>query len=102
MLFLWGLSLHAAEAQKATVPPKGLAGASKIGAQKVHEGVVSERIQKDPFLYLRIGEQWFAIVDEKTEKGIKIKLLEQSRLSNFYSKQLNKTFKVLIFAKMIK
>ncbi len=79
------------------VPPSGPAGQAKLKAAVFHEGVASEVIRKDQFSYVRVGEDWYALVAADIRPGQRVKIEEQAVFNGFESKTLHRTFKKIIF-----
>lgn len=85
----------------AVVPPTGLAGASKVAPKKLFQGVIDEVIKREQFVYVRLGSDWFALVETPLSVGQKVKIDVQVAMDNFHSKQLNRTFSKLNFGKLV-
>ncbi|MES2503854.1 MAG: hypothetical protein V4534_03145 [Myxococcota bacterium] len=79
------------------LPPVGLAGSQKLQAAAKYRGAVKEVIEKEQFSYVRVGDNWFALVGVKLKKGEMVSIEEQAVFNNFQSKTLNRTFKKIIF-----
>ncbi len=84
------------------VPPSGPAGQAKLKAAVFHEGVASEVIRKDQFSYVRVGEDWYALVAADVRPGQRVKIEEQAIFNDFESKTLHRVFKKIIFGVLVK
>ena len=84
------------------VPPSGPAGQAKLKASTFREGVAKEVIRKDQFSYVRVGEDWYALVAADVRPGQRVKIEEQAVFNDFESKTLHRTFKKIIFGVLVK
>lgn len=100
VLVLLGLGCTKAS-EPESVPPVGLAGSAKVVPNKIHDGVISEVVEKDQFNYVRIDQTWFALVGTSLKVGQKVKIEAQVTFDNFHSKTLNRTFPKIIFGKLL-
>ncbi len=102
LIFLLLLSAACSKPQKPEpVPAVGLAGSDKISPNPIYEGLIDEVIERDQFDYVRIGQNWFALVGVSLKAGRQVKIEEQAVFDNFHSKTLNRTFQKIIFGKLV-
>lgn len=98
LLFVLGCSK---EKPIESVPPSGLAGSAKIASHQVYTGSVAEIIKRDQFVYVRLDQNWFALVGASLQVGQKVKIEEQAVFEDFHSKTLGRVFSKIIFGKLL-
>ncbi len=92
-LLLAALGVRAAE------PP-----AQPAAADSVAKGTVLEVLNVEDYAYLRLktdkGETWAAVAKAPVAKGAKVEIENVSVMTNFHSKQLNRTFPSILFGSL--